>query len=1471
MKKRLISMLLVLSFVISMIPLSVFATAETEKAAAQTVSDFAVVSGNSGDKVSKDNRGNFVIERNGTTATIVAKKDGNGYDTLDEGWIKLDMPSSVAYQLRRRQGIVFGAENISDLSTGTYYFAYIDTRDDLSNPYVRLAKVTDGALTTLYGEANEYRLNNILSARDVFGMDSIELSVYFTKDGVIKLYVENKCIFQTTGQTISGNGYAISVGPTVKSDGKTAHTNTGHFQFKSFITEGFDDYRLVYGGWDMGANGITSTLNPTSDLDDRAFWIANDTVEGNETLFRFSIKDYLNAHSGTYKKENGEYVLDEGGNKIPDTSTNVGIVFGATVPEDASRYAGSTKTGEIAYYMVFFQYDAATPANSRFGIARVDNKGFGTTWQVLVTKTMADVAGKFANTDWVTAGKDINGAVYYNQSAGVITVTIDEGRNAFTYADTDNLAKRSNANGVQYGVRTNAVGASVDVEAYKVGTRTRDGFYAGLGTWGNVEDKGMTSLVKGNSTMYSNEKISGNEAWYHFSATDYGYTDTGFIMGATIRDKGAWEQKNGVECNTGYCLFLGTNGGVTIGRYGKEYFRESTQANSWWYSLPCTGSNRPADTTYYTKDKDSTEGEKYGEYDVYVHQVYDPEAKTNTFRVFIGGVYRGTFVDDVEDLVLPLDGTQYGWRSIGGATFEVKDCELIKYPEWLDTTVRTDNSLAVDGTPQAIYYDPETGFLRPTYVGAGSRVIMSNQKLDVPASGVTTITYCADLKYTEYSENHDSGLVFGANWKDANYSNRGTYYVLVMGDQTNKSHVGKSFRLLKCATSGGFSEVRYKNGTTPTDSDRLSGGTNFNYVPGEIVHLKVVVTYDIPNNKNTIKVYVTTETDGQENLLDTTFVDTTAADYKDGTKIGDVAIVGTGIGARTDAGWESFANLKAYVSDDVGNGTVDGDGYDHWIECSCGSHINTEAHDKTGATARVEADCTTTGTRSSVTCPECNITVYQKDDGTWAVVEDASDLIIPATGHVKLTHYDEDPATCTEAGKEAHDVCACGVVLQNGVEVDPEDLVIEIDPTNHAVDLVFHAASAATCVAPGGVAYYSCASCQNNYSDEDGKIKIDSTATELDPDNHANGLTFVEGKSASCTDAGYEAYYKCDDCGKLYSDANGKSEIEEPVAIPATGHLDTTTVGYKEPTYNEEGYTGDVYCNDCEQIVGEGVSIPVKTGAVASVNGYNYETFAEAVANADGKTVVLLSDVVLTEKITVNGTQTWNFAGYSLTSVAITDNYAIVVKGDLTIEGGEFLLSPLYGIGVLGKLTVDGGRFIANGDTDYLVGNWGTTVINEGDFEGFYCCVNNFQGTTEIYGGTYTIEGYEGEYYSATLLANSGLTVYGGSFSDDMTAFCVDAHTVLNESTGLYEYGAHSHVAGTVVEPTCMDGGYTIYTCACGDTYNGDLTEKNADNHVIDPETAPWVSDANNHWKACTCGAELNKGAHDGLDCTICG
>ncbi|MBE6619567.1 MAG: hypothetical protein E7626_07330, partial [Ruminococcaceae bacterium] len=117
----------------------------------------------------------------------------------------------------------------------------------------------------------------------------------------------------------------------------------------------------------------------------------------------------------------------------------------------------------------------------------------------------------------------------------------------------------------------------------------------------------------------------------------------------------------------------------------------------------------------------------------------------------------------------------------------------------------------------------------------------------------------------------------------------------------------------------------------------------------------------------------------------------------------------------------------------------------------------------------------------------------------------------------------------------------------------------------------------------------------------------------------------------------------------------------------------------------------------------------------------------------------------------------------------------------------------------------------------------------------------------------------------------------------------VIAHTYANGKDGACTAGcgytkdhvceAASHTDAKV--PTCIEGGNVEYwTCECGAKYLDEACKEAAgevelgvdpENHVIDPETAPWVSDANNHWKACTCGAELNKGAHDGLDCTICG
>lgn len=50
----------------------------------------------------------------------------------------------------------------------------------------------------------------------------------------------------------------------------------------------------------------------------------------------------------------------------------------------------------------------------------------------------------------------------------------------------------------------------------------------------------------------------------------------------------------------------------------------------------------------------------------------------------------------------------------------------------------------------------------------------------------------------------------------------------------------------------------------------------------------------------------------------------------------------------------------------------------------------------------------------------------------------------------------------------------------------------------------------------------------------------------------AEALKHCDGKSATCAEAGWEEYWLCG-CGKLYSDAEGKKEIEKIVLINATG------------------------------------------------------------------------------------------------------------------------------------------------------------------------------------------------------------------------------------------------------------------------------------------------------------------------------
>ncbi|WP_156947303.1 Ig-like domain-containing protein [Ruminococcus sp. NK3A76] len=129
---------------------------------------------------------------------------------------------------------------------------------------------------------------------------------------------------------------------------------------------------------------------------------------------------------------------------------------------------------------------------------------------------------------------------------------------------------------------------------------------------------------------------------------------------------------------------------------------------------------------------------------------------------------------------------------------------------------------------------------------------------------------------------------------------------------------------------------------------------------------------------------------------------------------------------------------------------------------------------------------------------------------------------------------------------------------------------------------------------------------------------------------HTHTLTKVDGYDSTCTETGIKEHYECSDCGKLFADAEGKTELTEAdIVIPKkahdftkkdvsakylktegtctekavyyyscsicgekdtetfegetspSNHVHTEVRDAVEPGLFKEGYTGDTYCSDC--------------------------------------------------------------------------------------------------------------------------------------------------------------------------------------------------------------------------------------------------------------------------------------------------
>ena len=150
------------------------------------------------------------------------------------------------------------------------------------------------------------------------------------------------------------------------------------------------------------------------------------------------------------------------------------------------------------------------------------------------------------------------------------------------------------------------------------------------------------------------------------------------------------------------------------------------------------------------------------------------------------------------------------------------------------------------------------------------------------------------------------------------------------------------------------------------------------------------------------------------------------------------------------------------------------------------------------------------------------------------------------------------------------------------------------------------------------------------YTESDGMFAVDNVKLvtgDEDPCAKGHQLTAVAEVPATCETAGVKAHWVCSVCGKLFSDAEGKTETTlEKLTIPATGHA------YGEPVWKwNDDYTASATftCgNDASHVetVNAAVTNEVTTAATCETTGvrtYTAKVTFEDKEYTDTKTEVI--------------------------------------------------------------------------------------------------------------------------------------------------------------------------------------------------------------------------------------------------------
>ena len=278
-----------------------------------------------------------------------------------------------------------------------------------------------------------------------------------------------------------------------------------------------------------------------------------------------------------------------------------------------------------------------------------------------------------------------------------------------------------------------------------------------------------------------------------------------------------------------------------------------------------------------------------------------------------------------------------------------------------------------------------------------------------------------------------------------------------------------------------------------------------------------------------------------------------------------------------EQGWEAYSKCN-----DCGQ-LFDKDGN----EISAIPYLSLAAHSLTPVAAKA-ATCTENGNKAYYKCDVCG--KWFEDATANVEITDHSSVVLTALGH-DYTERIEDAAhkKATATDCRSHDTywydCTRG---DHNAKDDPAASDKWYESTN-----------------TGPHSYDESAWGYKSESGHAHKCRYDDThdtpvahtpgaaATETTPQTctecgyiitpalgHTHSMTKVDANPASCTEKGNIEYYKCDGCGKLFTDATGNVELTaDQVVVAATGHDYEWKID-KEATATEKGSKHEE-CKNC--------------------------------------------------------------------------------------------------------------------------------------------------------------------------------------------------------------------------------------------------------------------------------------------------